>query len=125
MRVWARVSAIAMLIGLAVVPFQAPVEADTACTATLGTDKIEEGKEGNWTIWLSVDTGKCTLSTGSFAYTLVIRRPGGDVEDVAQRASWASERPSSGFTISYRMTGEGKVEDAREFRDIRCTCGNR
>jgi hypothetical protein len=118
-------SAITMLIGLAFVPLQAPAAADTACTATLKTDEIAEGKDGNWTIWLSVDTGKCTLSTGSFAYTLVIRRPGGDVEDVAQRASWASERPSSGFSITYRMTGEGKVEDAREFRDIRCSCGNR
>jgi len=115
-------TALSILIGLTLVSLPASAAAQSNCKATITTDKIEEGRNDTWTIWLSVDAGGCATSSGSFDYTLIIRRPGGAVDEVSQEGSWTSERPSSTFTLQYRMTGEGKLEDAREFRDIRCSC---
>lgn len=118
------VPALAALVGLGLATLPAPAAAQSACRAVISLDKIEEGSSDNWTLWLSVDTGSCNSSSGEFDYTLVIRRSSGSLDEVAKKGSWGSERARGSFTLEHRLASGEKLADAREFRDIRCSCGS-
>lgn len=117
-------TALAILVGLALVWLPAAAAAQSSCKATIMMDEIKEGRDDNWTIWLSVETVACAASTGEFDYTLTVRRSSGSLEEVDEKGSWVSERSRGSVPLEYRLAGGGKVLDAKEFRNVRCDCTN-